>query len=172
MIEITRTIAEDNNAFWVAEHALDGGAALIMVGALPEVVSPSNVTNVMWVELTKQVSHVGRTLTTRLHGPFATRAVADAAAAVLGMTRPPYCTGPMKPDRSSRQVVCRETGRIFKSSYAAAKFFDLDPSAVNRHLRKVTGFKTVKGREFVYYDELPADQQNTVDQMNAALENQ
>lgn len=172
MITIERTVNEDAHAFWVAEHALDGGAALIMVGPLLEVVSPSDVTNPQWVEITRQAAHAGRTLRTNLHGPFATLADADAAAAVLGMINPPFCTGSNKVDRSGRKVVCRETGRIFPSGYAAAKFFDIDPSAVNRHLKRQPGFRTVKGREFVYYDDLPKDQQSTVERLNSELGSQ
>ena len=172
MIELTRTVDQDQNAVWIAEHALDGGAALVMVGPLLEVVSPSKVNNPQWIEIAAHASHGARVLRTRLHGPFASIDDAEAAAAVLRMISPPHCTGPNKVSRAPRRVVQRGTGQIYESVRQTSIQAHVDISALRKHLNRQPGFKSVKGREFVYYDELPKDQQLTVERLNEELQKQ
>ena len=172
MFEISRTVEQDQWSLWVAEHFLDGGAALILTGTFLEVISPTNVKNKEWLSISKQPRHAGRTLTTRLHGPFEKQEDADAAAAFLGMVNPPHCGKDAQRYTAARRVVQRPEGRIFSSIRATATTLNLDVSALRKHLNRQPGFRSVKGKEFVYYDDLSPDDQRAVDRMNAALESQ
>lgn len=54
------------------------------------------------------------------------------------------------PRRNGRPVFCVETGERFFSVYAAAKAHKLTYSAILNHLKRLPGFKTVKGRTYTH----------------------
>lgn len=165
--------ANSDSLYWVAMHYLDGSAVFLRTGHLSSVITPDTSANPLWRKIRGHTDHWSRTLETKLYGPYADAAAADVVAEFLIATEQPHCnvnfTGDTVETHAPRKVVCRETGRIFASRNQCATYYELDPAALGRHLKKRTGFRSVKGKTFVFYDELPADQQEAVERMHAAL---
>lgn len=156
---------------WIGQHFLDGGAAVITFGNLLEAIEPARWSSPMWQAIRRHSSHGQRKLETRLFGPFFNQAEVDATMFVLAALNPPHC--PIDEPGSTneaRPVVMRETGRIYPSVGACARGEALDVSALRKHLKQKPSFRSVKGKRFVFYDELSAEDQVTVTKMNEALE--
>jgi len=159
--------ASDYLKFFVARHFLDGALVLDGVGRFEEIVNPHRLNNRRFAEIMESSDFAALPMRLDLYGPFDTLAEASAAATVLAAMQAPLCRSDdvLRFADGPRQVVIQrgpEQGRIFESPSQAAKLLDLDRSAVYRHLKKTPGFRSVKGYEFVYFDDLPEDMKRQV----------
>lgn len=168
---LTRPIDAGLSCLWIGQHFIDGNAALITHGDLFQAIEPSRWISPMWQEVKRRKAFADYNLETRLFGPFRKQSELEATMFVLAAISPPYC--PIdEPGASNeaRPVVMREIGRIYPSVGACAKAEGLDVSALRKHLKHKPSFRSVKGKRFVFYDELSTEDQATVDRMNATLE--
>ena len=59
-----------------------------------------------------------------------------------------------KPDRkhgrATREVQCIETGQIYESAQSVARDYEVAPSRVSGHLRRMAGYAKIKGHTFQY----------------------
>lgn len=168
----TRPTSSDS-LFWVAMHYLDGNAALMRTGQLATVITPDTSPNPEWRRVSKLAAFASYTLETKLYGPYSDAGAMQTVADFLFVTEQPACnvkfSGDAATNNAPRRVVERETCRIFASRNQCATYYRLDPAALGRHLNKKTGFRSVKGKVFAFFDELPPDQQEYVERKNAEL---
>ena len=159
--------------FWVAMHYVNGNAALMRTGQLSTVITPDTSPNPEWRRISKLSGFTSYTLETKLYGPYSDAGAMQIVADFLFVTEQPVCnvkhSGDAATANAPRKVVCRETCRIFASRNQCATYYRLDPAALGRHLNKKTGFRSVKGKVFAFYDELSPDEQQFVDKKNAEL---